>query len=241
MRTHLSKNIKKHRKYNGLNTLQLANILQVSEQTVLDYESGKAIPDEKTLLELAKLFKVSTDFLSSGESLKDCYLIKDAEGRYNLTKMAFFSIITFFTTQVLLGISNVLIYISGHFQSNTDNLMKMSEISEIFLVGYNIVLNILLIAVCVCMFAKMKYAKIASVAILFAAIIIFGALQTGVFDIILSGAKLVARYFSAVKKGKVLIIVMFAISAVNMINHNRFVRNTYHNYHNRNNIKDRYL
>lgn len=241
MRTYFSKNLKRHRKYNNLTISQLSNIINISEETIMDYESGKASPDEKTLLELAKLFNVSTDFLTSGESIKDCYIYKDSIGKTALTKTSFFSILILFVTQIILLISNILICFSNYAQISPEKLLKATEISALFLVFYNIFLNILLIAICVCIFSKMKFTKIMSFVILFVVVLIMGIIQTGIIEIALDNTELITRYFNAIRKGKVIIIVMFTLSAVNMINHNRFVRNTYHNYHNRNNIKDRYL
>ncbi|MBQ2558898.1 MAG: helix-turn-helix transcriptional regulator, partial [Lachnospiraceae bacterium] len=57
------------RKKNGWSQEDLADKLGVSRQSVSKWESAQSIPDLQRILEMSKLFGVSTD-----------YLLKDEEG-----------------------------------------------------------------------------------------------------------------------------------------------------------------
>ena len=51
------------RKKQGLSQEELAEKLNVSRQSVSKWESAQATPDLKRIIEMSKLFGVSTDFL----------------------------------------------------------------------------------------------------------------------------------------------------------------------------------
>lgn len=55
--------LKELRKQKDLTQIELSQKLNLDQTTVSKWELGKAIPDTKTLIELAKLFDVSTDYL----------------------------------------------------------------------------------------------------------------------------------------------------------------------------------
>lgn len=55
--------IRKAREKSGLTQLEAANMLAISKQRYSNYELGKREPDHETLLSIAELFKVSTDYL----------------------------------------------------------------------------------------------------------------------------------------------------------------------------------
>lgn len=55
--------LKKLRKDRDMTQSELANILGVSPSTIGMYEQGRREPDSKTLLNMAKFFNVSTDYL----------------------------------------------------------------------------------------------------------------------------------------------------------------------------------
>ncbi|GAA0076146.1 hypothetical protein UT300005_05240 [Clostridium sp. CTA-5] len=59
----LSKRIKERRLLLGYNQPELAKILNVSKQTVSNWEKGNRTPDAETLIKLANIFSVSVDFL----------------------------------------------------------------------------------------------------------------------------------------------------------------------------------
>ncbi len=63
MQTLLSTNIRKLRKAHGLTQAQLAAKLHKAGSTVRMWELDKASPDAETLVMLARVFSVSTDYL----------------------------------------------------------------------------------------------------------------------------------------------------------------------------------
>lgn len=60
----LKNNLKNERKKLGYSQKQLAQILNVSQQTVGSWEVGRTEPDAKTLTKLANVFGVSVDYLT---------------------------------------------------------------------------------------------------------------------------------------------------------------------------------
>ncbi|WP_249906102.1 helix-turn-helix domain-containing protein [Lactobacillus amylovorus] len=59
----LANNIKELRKQKKLNQIELAKQLNVSQQTIGAWETGRAIPGSDTLDTLANYFNVTTDYL----------------------------------------------------------------------------------------------------------------------------------------------------------------------------------
>ena len=59
------------RKKNGLSQEELAEKLQVSRQAISRWEVGSALPDAHNILQLSKLFEVSTDYLLNEEYSSD--------------------------------------------------------------------------------------------------------------------------------------------------------------------------
>ncbi len=51
------------RRESGMNQMELAKYLKLSQQTISKYENGKADPDKDTLIKLSELFNVSTDYI----------------------------------------------------------------------------------------------------------------------------------------------------------------------------------
>ena len=58
-----STRIKELRKENGYTQRALAEMLELTNSTVCDWETGRSEPDLETLKRLAQLFSVSTDYL----------------------------------------------------------------------------------------------------------------------------------------------------------------------------------
>ena len=58
-----SQNIKKLRKERKMSQSRLAQELQVTQQAVGKWETGKSTPDSETLRKIAEFFKTSVDFL----------------------------------------------------------------------------------------------------------------------------------------------------------------------------------
>jgi len=59
------------RKREGYSQEELTNILDVSRQAISRWEMGTAVPDSSNLLQISKLFHVSTDYLLNDEYASD--------------------------------------------------------------------------------------------------------------------------------------------------------------------------
>lgn len=59
------------RKEMGINQMELAKYLRLSQQTISKYENGKADPDKETLIRLSELFNVSTDYIIGNSDKRD--------------------------------------------------------------------------------------------------------------------------------------------------------------------------
>ena len=70
----LSEKIINLRKSNGMSQEDLADKLHVSRQAISRWESGSAMPDATNIVEISKLFNVTTDYL----------LVEDYESDYDL-------------------------------------------------------------------------------------------------------------------------------------------------------------
>lgn len=66
----IGERITEHRKKNGWSQEDLAGMLKVSRQSVSKWESGASIPDVNRVLELSRIFGVTTDYLLKGDSDK---------------------------------------------------------------------------------------------------------------------------------------------------------------------------
>ena len=66
----LSEKILMLRKQKGWSQEELAEQLGVSRQSVSKWESGTSLPDLNRILDLSRLFSVSTDFLLKEEETK---------------------------------------------------------------------------------------------------------------------------------------------------------------------------
>lgn len=67
------------RKYNGMSQEDLAEKLDVSRQAISRWESGTAMPDANNILQLSKLFGVTTDYLLNDDYQSDNDLPKVKE------------------------------------------------------------------------------------------------------------------------------------------------------------------
>ncbi|MDO4739517.1 MAG: helix-turn-helix transcriptional regulator [Eubacteriales bacterium] len=67
----LSEKIARLRKSGGMSQEQLAEKLAVSRQAVSRWESGSAMPDAANILQLSKLFGVTTDYLLNDDYQSD--------------------------------------------------------------------------------------------------------------------------------------------------------------------------
>ena len=84
----IAKNIAELRKQHDMTQIQLAERLNYSDKAVSKWERGESVPDIYVLIEIAKLFSVSLDYLVSEEhsanedvSIKDQTLSNDSVAR----------------------------------------------------------------------------------------------------------------------------------------------------------------
>ena len=63
----LADKIINERKKNGWSQEELAQMLSVSRQSVSKWESAQAVPDLNRIIQMAKIFNVSTDYLLKDE------------------------------------------------------------------------------------------------------------------------------------------------------------------------------
>lgn len=64
----LGQKLKEIRKRFGLSQEQLAEIINVSRQSITKWESDNGLPDVSNLQELSKVFGVTVDYLLNGEN-----------------------------------------------------------------------------------------------------------------------------------------------------------------------------
>ena len=98
----------KLRKENGWSQEELAEKLDVSRQAISRWENGTALPDAQNILQISKLFQVTTDYLLNDdyESDSDIPLVRKAtqateeicikKKKLHLISAIAFSIATFF-------------------------------------------------------------------------------------------------------------------------------------------------
>lgn len=105
----LGEKIQQLRKANGMSQEELAGNLTVSRQAISKWELGESMPDTENILQLSKLFGVSTDFLLnddyesdkdipavqiSNDNLKTEYRSKVRKASYWLTGVGLFGVLT---------------------------------------------------------------------------------------------------------------------------------------------------
>ncbi len=78
----LGKRIYQYRKAKGMSQDALAELLDVSRQSVSKWESGASVPDLNKILQLSELFSVSTDFLLKEDQEDFSQLQKNPEYEY---------------------------------------------------------------------------------------------------------------------------------------------------------------
>lgn len=112
----------KHRKSNGWSQEEFAEKLNVSRQAVSRWENGSALPDAQNILQISRLFDVTTDYLLNDdyESDKDIPCIKKANNvidtqKRNYTRLSVIASIAFAISAVIwlfLAISTLeIIYV----------------------------------------------------------------------------------------------------------------------------------
>lgn len=71
--TQVGKIIRILRSNNGYSQKELAEMINVAQNTVSNWENGTREPDNKTLIELAEIFNCSTDYLLGRTDIKNPY------------------------------------------------------------------------------------------------------------------------------------------------------------------------
>lgn len=111
----LQDKIMEHRKANGWSQEDFADKLNVSRQAISRWENGTALPDSQNILQISKLFHVTTDYLLNDdyESDGDIPAVKTAaeetealllkKKKYHLVAAISFSIASFCW---IIGIAN---------------------------------------------------------------------------------------------------------------------------------------
>lgn len=97
------------RKKEGYSQEELANKLDVSRQAVSRWEMGTAVPDSSNLLQISKLFSVSTDYLLNDEYASDDDLPKVKEIKSDNLNQIMMYLITLEVMMFLMQFMTVVI------------------------------------------------------------------------------------------------------------------------------------
>jgi len=79
----LGKRIKSLREDNNLNQKELAKILNISNSTLSQYETGQRIPSDDVKISIAKYFDCSIDYLLGNSNIKNPYNEDDLPDDFN--------------------------------------------------------------------------------------------------------------------------------------------------------------
>ena len=74
----LSERLRYLRTLHGFTQRQVADVLNIERSTYTYYETGKTHPDIQALIKLAKLYRITTDYLIMGDNAT----MQSAEGQY---------------------------------------------------------------------------------------------------------------------------------------------------------------
>jgi len=80
----LNLRLKECRLSHSLNQTELAKIMDVTKQTVSNWEKGSRIPNTSMLLKLSEFYNVSTDYLLGRTNNPKAYKYIDTDGSYSL-------------------------------------------------------------------------------------------------------------------------------------------------------------
>ena len=94
----IADNIKKHRENSNLTQSQLAHTLGISRSSVNAWEQGLTVPQTRFVIDMSKLFSVSTDSLILG---KDSEMISISHLNQNQKKLLY-SLLDYFKSENLL-------------------------------------------------------------------------------------------------------------------------------------------
>ena len=111
----LSEKIVGLRKSRGMSQEELAEKLKVSRQAVSRWETGTAMPDAANILQLSKLFQVTTDYLLNEEYQSDNDLPKVKEAKADGTHQILFFLVVLEGMALVLQFMTVIILQNGFF------------------------------------------------------------------------------------------------------------------------------
>lgn len=117
------------RKKNNLTQEKLAEKLNVSRQTVSNWETNKCYPDIETLVIISNMFNISLDILIK----ENVEMIKDIDKKVRISKRLKYSVIVLF---IALLIGGIIIYsknnkISGVLAKNNELKEEVKRFTEI--------------------------------------------------------------------------------------------------------------
>ena len=121
----------KHRKANGWSQEDFAEKLNVSRQAISRWENGTALPDAQNILQISKLFHVTTDYLLNDDYESDADIpavqtaTKETEDLFSKKKRLHLIAAICFTISVFCSLSERLEYrCHSHNHRSTDNLLS---------------------------------------------------------------------------------------------------------------------
>lgn len=85
----IAKNITELRLLNNLTQMELAEKLNYSDKTISKWERAESSPDISVLVEMAKLFGVTLDYLAGVENIDDAAKKKQSKTKQNTTEKQF--------------------------------------------------------------------------------------------------------------------------------------------------------
>ena len=100
------------RKSNGMSQEDLAEKLDVSRQAISRWESGAAMPDANNILQLSKLFDVTTDYLLNDDYQSDNDLPKIKEVQNDNLGQIMIYLVTLEVMILLMQFMTCLLYTS---------------------------------------------------------------------------------------------------------------------------------
>lgn len=102
-----SKILKEKRKELGLTQQDVADKLNVTRQTISNWEVGKSYPDIPTLIEISNFYNLSLDYLLKGDERFMEKVKKDTKLFKGLKKAGYFMLVVYILTPLIYTIEKV--------------------------------------------------------------------------------------------------------------------------------------
>lgn len=103
------------RKQHGMSQEDLAEKLNISRQAISRWENGSAIPDASNILQLSKIFNVTTDYLLNDDFKSDNDLPKLKETKENNLKQIMLYLVTLELMVLLMQFMTTIILQNGFY------------------------------------------------------------------------------------------------------------------------------